>query len=176
MPIGSPEIADVFGYAGTVLNVVWPLFRRRTAMLAGHVGVNGVFATHYALLGASTGAWMNVLGLIQALLAIPLGTRPGFRLAYLVTLPCIATTLALSWAGWPSLCAALGMTLVSLGRYQTRPQAFRILLLLAVVPWIAHNLLVTSIPGLVSDAAALTSGALMLRVTRRSAVPRPAPP
>lgn len=175
MTLEPPTIADLFGYAGSLLNIAWPLFRRRTSMLLGHVGVNSVFATHYALIGAPTGAWMNVLGLIQAILAIPLGQRPGFRVAYLLTLPFIATALYLSWTGWPSVCAAAGMTLVSLGRYQMRPLVFRVILLLAVVPWLAHNLLVHSVPGLISDAAAVISGAIMVIFTYRADSARSAP-
>ena len=152
-----------FGIAGALANVLWPLAPGRRGMLLGQVGVSVCFATHYALIGATTGSIMNGLALVQALLAIPLGTRPQFRLAYLATLPVIATALALTWNGAPSAFAAIGFTLVSLGRYQLSPIRFRSLLLLAVLPWVGHNYAVGSMPGLIADSCAFTSGAIALR-------------
>ena len=81
------------------MNIIWPLFRSRTGMLLGQCGVSVFFGAHYLLTDAETGAFMNMLALVQALLAIPLGQRPGFRAAYLATLPVIAVAMWMTWAG-----------------------------------------------------------------------------
>jgi hypothetical protein len=141
-------------------------------MLLAQVGVSVFFAAHYLLTGATTGAVMNGLAMMQALLAIPLGERPGFRVAYLATLPVIAAAVALSWSGLPSAFAAAGFALVSLGRYQLSTIRFRALLLVAVAPWAAHNVAVGSVPGLIADACALVTGALALRYALRHPDPR----
>ena len=165
-------IALLLGLAGALTNILWPLLRGRTAMLVAQVAVSALFGGHYFFMGARTGAWMNAIALVQAVLAIPLGERPGFRIAYLATLPVIATVLWLSWAGPASAFAALGFALVSLGRYQLDVIRFRIFLLAALPAWSAHNLVVGSIPGLIADACALTSGSLALRAALRR---RPSP-
>lgn len=162
-----PSVALAFGLAGAAMNIVWPLFGGRRGMLLGQVGVALFFSVHYALTDAVTGAIMNLLALVQALLAIPLGERPAFRIAYLATLPVIALVLVLSWAGPPSAFAAVGLALISLGRYQLSPIRFRACLLAAVLPWVAHNLAVGSIPGLIADACAFSTGALALRYVLR---------
>ncbi len=115
--------------------------------------------------------------------AIPLGTRPGFRLVYLATIPAIAAIMALSWQGPASLFASLGLATISFGRYQTRIIPFRALLVACVPFWIVHNILVWSVPGLVSDALSMTSGLSMLIVTIRqeraivgAALPSSSPP
>lgn len=156
------------GLAGAALNILWPLLRGRGGMLLGQSGVSICFGLHFLLTGASTACVMNVLALLQALIAIPLGERPGFRIAYLGTLPFIAGGLWYSWDGLPSLFAALGFALISLGRYQLSPVRFRLLMLLAVLPWIGHNVSVGSIPGLISDACALSTGAFALRRALRA--------
>jgi len=162
------------GLAGALMNLVWPRFPSRRGMLLGQVGVSVFFLAHFALIGATTGALMNALAMAQALLAIPLGQLAGFRIAYLATLPVIAAALAASWSGVPSMFAALGFGLVSLGRYQLSPIRFRVLLLTAVLPWVGHNLSVGSFPGLVSDACAFLAGAAALRNALRT--PAPATP
>ncbi|MEM1447566.1 MAG: YgjV family protein [Planctomycetota bacterium] len=173
MPDSDPShLALALGFAGAFMNVVWPLFPGRRGMLLAQVGVSVFFGAHYALTGAVTGAIMNTLAMVQALLAIPLGERPGFRIAYLATLPVIAACLWASWSGPPSAFAAAGFALVSLGRYQLSTIRFRVLLLAAIPPWIAHNVAVGSIPGLVADACALVAGSLALGYALRQRGPR----
>jgi hypothetical protein len=155
--------AALAGAGGVALNFAWPVFRGRVAMLAVQAIACVFFATHYTLIGAATGALMTVLAGLQALAAIPLGERPGFRLVYLATLPLIAGGLAASWHGSASVFAALGLVLVSLGRYQLGTVPFRILILCSIPCWTGHNLLTGSVPGLISDAGVLSVGLWSLR-------------
>ena len=154
--------ATLLGFAGIALNFLWPLLQGRRSMLAVQVLSGSCFVGHYALLGAATGSVMNLLAVIQALVAIPLGQRPGFRHLYLLTLPFIAVGVVLSWMGWPSLWAALAMTGTSIGRYQTRVLYFRLILLASIPCWTAHNWLVGSVPGLLSDLLVSTAGVIGL--------------
>lgn len=161
------SLTNIIGFAGVAANTVWPVFRGRTAMLLVQTAGATAFGVHYLLIGAHTAALLMLVAGLQALAAIPLGTRPGFRLVYLATIPAIAAIMAFSWQGVASLFASLGMATISLGRYQTRIIPFRALLVACVPFWIVHNILVWSVPGLVSDALSMTSGLSMLVVTMR---------
>lgn len=147
------------------MNVLWPFFRGRRAMLAAQAAGAFLFGLHYILVEAFTGSVMATLGGAQALLAIPLGTRPGFRRVYIGMLPIIAVGLALTWRGPASAFAALAMTIVSLGRYQTDILWFRGLLIACVPMWMGHNLIVGSIPGLSSDVLSIAGGTYMFWIT-----------
>jgi len=161
--------ANALGALGMAMGILWPFFRARTAMLAVQVLGGSFFACHFFLIGAPTGAAMNLLGALQALLAIPLGTRPGFRVIYLISLPLIAAGLILTWTGLPSILAGLALALVSIGRYQTRLIPFRALLAGSIPLWFAHNFLVGSVPGMCSDLLSGTSGLVALgREIRRA--------
>jgi hypothetical protein len=153
--IADLTAADAFGALGTIFGATWSLFRSRRGMLLAQAMIGILFGLHYALLGAYTGSLMNALAALQALAAIPLGTRPEFRKVYLLTLPLIAGGLWLTWTGLPSLFAALGMTLISIGRYQTDPVRFRMCMSFAIPNWAVHNWMVWSVPGLISDAFGL---------------------
>lgn len=161
--------ANLFGACGILANFAWPLFHRRESMLAAQATGCAFFIAHFVLIDAKTGAVMATFAGVQALLAIPLGTRPGFRVVYLFTLPLTATALVATWHGLPSLFAALGLTLTSLGRYQIVVMRFRALILASIPAWTVHNVLVGSVPGLLSDAMTLASGGWVFFITYRRA-------
>ncbi|MDP2360093.1 MAG: YgjV family protein [bacterium] len=165
--------ALLLGLAGVLLNILWPLLGRRGVMLLVQAVAGLCFLAHYALIGAFTGSLMNALAALQALAAIPLGTRPGFRTVYLLTLPAIGLGLVFTWSGAASVYAALGMAGISLGRYQTKVLPFRIILLVTIPFWVGHNLLVGSLPGLLSDTLVSISSAVGLRRCWRVLHPAP---
>jgi hypothetical protein len=159
--LASP-IASLFGFIGMAMGIGWTLFRTRTHILLAQFGAAAGFMVHYAMLGAWTAAAMVMLAALQAIAAIPLGSRPGFRYIYLATLPLIAAGVALTWQGAPSIFAALGLTFISLGRYQVRIVPFRALQMCMYPCWFVHNLMVMSVPALVSDVISCATGSWML--------------
>lgn len=136
-------------------------------MLLAQAALSAFFGLHFALEGATTGAAMNGLALTQALLAIPLGERPGFRVAYLATLPMIGLAVFYTWSGAPSVFAAVGFAMISLARYQLTTKRFRVYFLLAVPCWMVHNALIGSAPGLIADTCTLLTSAWMLLKEKR---------
>ncbi|HZH25690.1 MAG TPA: YgjV family protein [Azospirillaceae bacterium] len=168
--------ANILGLLGAVLGATWPLYRSRNGMLLAQVAVAAAFTGHYVLIGgAMTAALMNILAGLQALAAIPLGTRPGFRRVYLLTLPLIAAGTVYTWNGWPSVFAAVAMTLLSIGRYQTDTMRFRVLVGLTLPFWFGNNVLVGSVPGMLSDMFGTLFNAMNLlrdhRARRAATVP-----
>ena len=170
--VDTQLVPNVLGAGGILCNFAWPLFKRREGMLAAQAVACGFFTAHFAMIGATTGASMTTLAGLQALVAIPLGIRPGFRVVYLAILPVIGGAMLASWHGLPSLFAALGLALTSLGRYQLDATRFRTLILSSIPAWSAHNVLVGSVPGLCSDAMTLASGLWMLSADLRGSRPR----
>lgn len=160
-------LPNALGLLGVACNIGWPFFRRRSAMLWGQTIGFTAFTAHFLLLGANTGAIMSALGGIQAVIAVPLGRDVRFRMLYMAILPVIAGAVVLTWMGLPSVFSGVAMAIISLGRYQLDVVRFRVLMLVCIPFWSAHNILVGSIPGLLSDAVTFTAGAWMLWVTVR---------
>ncbi|HYG87277.1 MAG TPA: YgjV family protein [Azospirillum sp.] len=165
----AAPLAQGIGLAGTACGMSWPLFRGRIGMLLAQLAASLFFALHFGLLGAETGSAMNLLAAAQAVVAVPLGTRPGFRLVYLAVLPFIAAGVALTWSGVPSAFAALGFGFVSLARYQTAVRPFRRIMAVALPCWFVHNLMVGSLPGMLSDVVGMALNLAMLVRLRRPA-------
>ncbi|PWC54553.1 YgjV family protein [Azospirillum sp. TSO22-1] len=166
----AAPLAQGIGLAGTACGMSWPLFRSRLGMLLAQFATNLFFALHYGLLGAETGCAMNLLAAAQVAAAVPLGTRPGFRLVYLAVLPFIVAGVVLTWEGLPSLFAAMGFGVVSLARYQTAVRPFRLIMAVALPCWFAHNLMVGSLPGMLSDVVGMTLNLAMLVRPHRPAM------
>jgi hypothetical protein len=153
---------QLIGYCGALSGMVWPLFRGRTTILLAQLVPSFCFMVHFWLLGGLTAATLNLLAILQGLAAIPLGTRPNFRIVYVMILPVIAGLMLMTWTGWLSLFAALAMMLVSVARYQTGVTRFRLFMALALPCWFTHSLLIGSVPGMLSDAVGMTVNLWML--------------
>jgi len=164
-----PLLASVFGFAGVAANLTWPLMRKRTALLAWQVIACFFMLIHFELLSARSGALIMLVAGFQAALAIPLGHSPRFRLVYLGSLALTPVVCFLSWQGPQSAFTALALAIVCLANFQLNQVHQRALLITAIFAWVAHNMVVGSIPGLVSNGLAFCVSAVMLfRVYRAS--------
>ncbi|MBK1853266.1 YgjV family protein [Marinobacter sp. 1-4A] len=162
----------VFGYAGLLANVIWIMMRRRSYLLLGQTVACGFMAAHFHFMGSVTGSLIMLVAGVQAMLAVPLGLYPKFKLVYLVSgglspLICYAT-----WQGGSSLFSALVLLLVCVANYQLNEVRQRGLLILALLAWIGHNIIVGSLPALMSNGIAFIFSATMLyRAVRIRSLP-----
>lgn len=161
--------ADLAGLVGFVLLTAWPLLRGRRAMLLAQTAGAFAFIAHYLLIGALTGAAMVSMSVVQALAALSEERPLWRRLVYLATVPALMALTAVTWAGLPSLCAALGLALTTAARWQRSVTALRVLFLASAVAWVAHDILAGSLQGILADIAC---GAGLVHALRRDRRPR----
>ncbi|WP_374367249.1 YgjV family protein [Dongia sp.] len=153
----AEHLASVSAFLAILYLGAWPLFRSRVAMLAMQLTALGWLTLHYALVGAMTAAGVNLLGAIQIAVCLLSGDRPrwqwiGYALAGLIVAVGIIT-----WEGFISGLAVIGMAFVALGRAQAGAQAMRVLVLAGTPFWLIHDLLIAS-PIAIADAISLMVG------------------
>ena len=166
------EPATIVGIIALGSSVTWPLLRRRKAILVVQVAGSLLFALHYLLLGASTGAAMCVMGALQGVALVTLVDRRQRIGVVGATMAIGAFVTAMTWNGLPSLMSQGGQAMSAIGRLQLDTQRLRLWFLVSVVFWCSHNLMVGSVFGLASDTLSLTS--LLLGLWRnRAAAPAP---
>lgn len=165
MQIDQATLATIFGYAGVAANLCWPLMRQRTHLLAGQVIACLLMLTHFMLLGAITGAAIMGVAGLQASLAIPLGLSPKFKYIYLGSLLLTPIVCLLTWQGYQSIYSSLALAIVCVANFQLNQVRQRSILITAIFAWAAHNFIVGSIPGLVSNTLAFLISTYMLMVT-----------
>ncbi len=164
-------LATAFGVAGVAANITWPLMKQRRTLLAWQVLACALMGVHFGLLGARTGALVMLVAGSQAALAIPLGNSPRFKRIYLASLVLTPITCYLTWQGPQSVFSSLALALVCIANFQLNQVRQRALLITAIFAWVAHNIMVASIPGLISNALAFMVSAHMLRQTMKAIKP-----
>jgi hypothetical protein len=150
------------GLVAMICLAVWPLCRTRSAMLMTYAGNNLGFMAHYALLDQLSIAAVNGLMGVQTIVAIWLVRWRRLRWLYVVLMAAMAVGSFLTWHGLPSLLAGAATSLSSVGRMQSNETSLRILLLASTPIWMAQDLVVGSLPGLVADLLSMAIGATIL--------------
>jgi hypothetical protein len=154
--------ATLFGVAGIVANLTWPLMRQRRQLLAWQVVACLLMLIHFELLSAHTGALVMLVAGLQAALAIPLGASNRIKHIYLGALLLTPFVCYVTWQGSQSLFSSLALGIVCIANFQLNQVTQRAMLILAIFAWMAHNLLVQSVPALISNVLALGISAYML--------------
>ncbi len=153
--------AGLCGFAATAGLAVWPLFRTRCAMLSTQLGALALLSLHYVLMGVTTAAIVNALGMLQLMACLAFGTHPrlrylGYGLAGLMVASSIVT-----WQGLASALSTGGNLVIAFGRLQVRADTMRVLVLAGVPFWILHDLLIES-PVVLADVLSLAVGVVAL--------------
>lgn len=149
------ELAILFGVLGVIANAVWPLIKQRKFLLLGQVLACIFMFAHFWLLDANTGALVMAIAGLQATLAIPLELHPRFKSVYLFSLLLTPLVFWFTWHGLPSVFSAIALVFFCMGNLQVNTKRLRILLLCCLLFWVAHNVLISSYPALVSNFIAL---------------------
>jgi len=131
-------------------------------MLTTYIANNLAFMLHYALLDQWTAVSMNGILAVQTVVAMRLVTSPHLRLVYYALMPVLAFVSLITWQGVPSLLAGAAAALSTLGRMQTNDGSLRLWLLASAPFWMAHDVVVGSLPGQVADILSMTSGAAII--------------
>lgn len=174
--ISEIPIAAAFGTLGLTAQLVWPLFRKREALLSIQLAATCSYATSYALMGQETATAVCLTGAIQTTVALLAGDRKWLpKLAY-VFLPVVLGLGAMTYAGIQTVFAVMACCLMMLGRMQSDTLSMRRIQLCASPFGATHDVIVGAWPCLAgacfSFAIALTG---FLRERReRGAVALPA--
>ena len=145
---GAP-LASVFGAAGLLCQMVWPLFRARKAIITAQFGIGANYSVQYAVLEAWSGAIVAGLGAVQSLIVLCAGERPWLRRAGLVLLPIVGAAGLATWTGIETLFALTAVTLIMVGRLQRNTLRLRMFLLVAAPFGIGYDILVGALPALI---------------------------
>lgn len=168
MSTDLPLLATVFGFSGVAANLVWPLMRNRSTLLSWQAVACVLMLVHFELLAAHTGALIMLVAGVQAALAIPLGRSPQFKFIYCGSLLLTPLVCYWSWQGPQSAFSSLALAIVCVANFQLNQVHQRALLLAGIFAWVGHNIMVGSIPGLVSNTLAFCVSAYMLFHVYRS--------
>ena len=159
----DPAAAPIFGIAGLAAQMVWPLFRRRDAMLTIQLGAACSYAASYALMGQNTAAAVCLTGAIQTTVALLAGDRAWLAKMGYVFLPVVLAVGAITYAGLPTLLAVTACCLIMIGRMQADTLRMRGVHLTASPFGAAHDVVVGAWPALAGALISFTIAATAFR-------------
>lgn len=167
---------DVLGALGLCLGFASGAMTGRERILYVSAACATCFGLDYLRLGASTGAAMCALSVLQGLASARFGgaaRRPAWFGPFFATSAMAVLVLTVAtWSGWPSAFAGIGALCAIRARFQADAMAMRWNFVGASLAWAGHNILVASPFALACDLVTLAGLFLALRrgERRRTAI------
>ena len=144
-------IAQILGIMAMAISVSAFQFKKNRSLFI----VQGIscclFFVHFFLLGAYTGAFLNILALIRSIcLSVKKLRHPVFEA--LVMLSFIIITV-LTYEGWPSLLVLAAMLVGTATYWLNKAKLIRISQLAVISPcWLIYNVVNFSIGGIITES------------------------
>lgn len=153
-------LAQLVGFLSVILIVLTYQFNKRQTILVLSMFSQIIFVAHFLLLGAFTGATMNLIGATRNFLFMRSNTqqRSSFILYTLISVYIVVGFF--TWSGPKSLLAVAGMIFGTLAFWQLTPRRIRLFALLAPPLWFSYNFLVHSYPGMIADSISFMSACI----------------
>lgn len=149
-------VAIAFG----VLSIQLP---KRHQILLFLMSSSALWVIHFALLGALTGAIMNIIGVIRAATFYRWNSEPRPLLVLLGVYALIIAGGIITWEGYPSLLPVMGFMVATFGLWQRDEQRIRWFMIGAAPFWFLYNVISGSYAGAINEALAVVSSAIALR-------------
>ena len=150
---------DILGALGLCLGFLSGAMGKRTRILYASAACATCFGLDYLRLGASTGAAMCALSVMQSLASARFGACPHrpawFAPFFAASAVAVLALTAATWSGWPSACAGIGALCAIRARFQSEAEAMRLNFIGASLAWAGHNILVASPFALACDLVTL---------------------
>ncbi len=117
------------------------------------------FTLHFALLGAWTGAVMNILAALRAYIFNLRGKRRFFNHPIILYLFIDLFWIGglVTWVGYLSILPALSLTLESFALWSKKTKYLRLILLSATIPWMIYHFSVSSYAGIATESFMIIS-------------------
>ena len=164
-------ITLIIGALGTISLVSMFFFNERKKILVMQVIGSVFFCIHYIMMGASTGAALNGIAAVRAVVFYHRDKKFFDHKAWLFLFVAICVAAGwLTWSGYISLLPTVGMIIATFGMYMKRPRNIRILSFISSPPWLVYNIINQSFPAMITDISLMVS--ILVGIIRYDILPR----
>lgn len=159
--LGNPIVllGQLIGFGGVALMCLSYQFKKSSTLFMIQLAASLLFCIHFLLLGAYTGLIMNGLEILREYLLLQekkkwASSKPVvYGMALLMGAAGLVT-----WQGWPSIFPIIASVVGTPILWMRSPKAVRIGGLCVISPcWMAYNICVFSIAGIVTEALSMSS-------------------
>lgn len=151
-------IAQLIGCVGFVLNIFAFQCKKHKGIMLFKTGSELVLTVQYLLLGAYTGAAMNLVGCFRStIFAMQVEKNRSTRLSRVIFCVFFIVFGLLTWDGPISIFAILGKAGSTIAYGMKKSSIVRLLTLPTCIFWLIYNVHCRSLAGVLSDAFSLIS-------------------
>lgn len=154
-------LAQIVGAIAFVLEIATVQWRREQILFTQLIA-NGFWVVHFLLLGALSGAAMNVVGAIRSYVFYKTNHDRRSVLVLWAVLGLVLVAGMLTWQGWVSLLPIGGMITAVIAFWQLKEQRLRLLIFTSAPLWLAYNIIVGSYGGVANEIMLMVSSGIAL--------------
>ena len=156
-------IAEVIGLFGIAAPIISYQCKVRKHILLWQLFSTTCWMAHFAVLGALSGAALNLVGALRCIVFAGRGedTKAGKIADWIGWIPVFlvmsAAATALTWGGWTSLLPFIGMILTTFATRASSAAMVRLISLPNDPLWLAYNAISGSMTGVITEVCIIIS-------------------
>lgn len=150
-------LIQFIGFVGLGVSFLVFQVNRRRSMLRVQIIALLIYSLHFFLLGAFTGAALNIVGATRNYLFDKLHEHKHSNWLPWIFIVVFSIATLLTWQGPLSLLPAIGMIGGTIAFWQSKPETMRLLALISPPAWLAYNLISGSYAGAIAEIIILSS-------------------
>lgn len=150
-------MAQLIGFVALIVSLWVFQLNKRTTMLTAQLWGNLLFAIHFALLGAYTGAALNLVGAGRSYSFNKFRKKRWSGAIFWGFIGIFVAADIATWQGIISLLPLIGMISGAFAYWQPTAKSIRVLSLIAPPAWFIYNAVVSSYAGMATEVILMSS-------------------
>ena len=166
-------LAQAVGFLGLLIVIIGFQKNTNRDILLYQIIASGIFLAHFIMLGALTGAVMNILGGARNVLFYFRDRKWANSILWMYFFIAVYIVAGiLTWQNIFSLFPIVGMCIATVGYWVKNPRLTRLILLPSSPCWMIYNIATSSFAGILTESFAMTS--LLVGIIRFDILKKPA--
>lgn len=156
-------VTNAIGFCGTIMLFIMFQQNDRKKILIFQILGTMFFCAHFFMLGTYTGAVLNAIAAIRAVIYSN-RDKPFFGSKFWLWLfiGISATAGVLTWEGYISVLPTVAMIIGSVAVWVIKPRHIRILSIVQSPMWMTYNIFNASLPGIITEVFVISSIAISI--------------
>lgn len=151
-------ISQVIGFVGTIVSFIIFQQNKRSRIIGLQILSTSLFAVHYILLGAFTGAALNLIAVTRSIVFYNNDKKWAKSPAWLWFYIIVSVVASIfTWENWYSILPAIALVLTTIANWMKSETKIRLISFPNSPCWLIYNAITGSVAGVVTECIVMTS-------------------
>ena len=151
-------ISQIIGFCGTIVSFIMFQQNKRSKIIGLQILSTSLFTIHYILLGAFTGAALNLIAVTRSIVFYNNDKKWAKSPAWLVFYIIISLVASIfTWESWYSILPAIALVLTTIANWMKSETKIRLISFPNSPCWLIYNAITGSVAGVVTECIVMTS-------------------